>query len=56
MRVLNQSFGPRKAVGVGRDARDLDEFVGGALAWAREYGDTPPAWPPYTARWSISGR
>ncbi|GLY74111.1 hypothetical protein [Actinoallomurus iriomotensis] len=40
------------------DARDPDEFVGSALAGAREYKDIPPvrppAWLPYTARWSRS--
>jgi hypothetical protein len=56
MRVLNKSFGPRKAVGAGRDARDLDEFVGSAFAGARAYGDIPSPWLPYIARWSISGR
>jgi dihydroorotate dehydrogenase len=37
---------------------DLDGFVGSALAGAREYADVPlvrpPAWLPYTARWSRS--
>jgi dihydroorotate dehydrogenase len=36
----------------------LEEFVGSALAGAREYADVPPmrspAWLPYTARWSRS--
>jgi hypothetical protein len=40
--------------------RDLDEFVGSALAGAREYADIPPApspaWAPYTARSRSSGR
>ncbi|MFJ1767675.1 hypothetical protein ACIOD2_45620 [Amycolatopsis sp. NPDC088138] len=38
----------------GLDGLDLAEFVGSALAGAREYGDippvSPPAWLPYTAR------
>ncbi|MDN5914975.1 MAG: hypothetical protein L0I76_07685 [Pseudonocardia sp.] len=37
---------------------DLDGFVGSALAGARDYSDIlpiqPPAWLPYTARWSRS--
>jgi dihydroorotate dehydrogenase len=36
------------------------DFVGSALAGAREYADVPPAlspaWLPYTARWTSSGR
>jgi dihydroorotate dehydrogenase len=39
---------------------DPDEFVGSALAGAREYADIPPApspaWAPYTARSRSSGR
>ncbi|HEX3789737.1 MAG TPA: hypothetical protein VHW44_17860 [Pseudonocardiaceae bacterium] len=38
--------------------RDLTAFVGSALAGARDYADIPPtrppAWLPYTARWSSS--
>ncbi|NBH06565.1 hypothetical protein GTY80_25400 [Amycolatopsis sp. SID8362] len=39
----------------------VDEgFVGSALAGTREYADVPPlpapAWLPYTARWTSSGR
>lgn len=38
--------------------RELDEYVGSALAEARGYADIPPlpapAWLPYTARWSRS--
>lgn len=47
-------------VGAYLDARDvdLDEFVGSALAGARDYAGIPPiqppAWLPYTARWSRS--
>ncbi|MGW4527253.1 hypothetical protein [Amycolatopsis sp. NPDC004378] len=37
-----------------------EDFVGSALAGAREYADVPPppspAWLPYTARWTSSGR
>ncbi|MCR6489094.1 hypothetical protein M8542_40345 [Amycolatopsis sp. OK19-0408] len=37
-----------------------EDFVGSALAGAREYADVPPlpspAWLPYTARWRSSGR
>ena len=44
----------------GLEDLDLDEFVGSALAGAREYGEIPPlpapAWLPYTARLRSSGR
>jgi dihydroorotate dehydrogenase len=37
-----------------------DDFIGSALAGAREYADIAPlpepAWLPYTARWTSSGR
>jgi dihydroorotate dehydrogenase len=37
-----------------------DDFIGSALAGTREYADVPPlpspAWLPYTARWTSSGR
>ncbi|HEY3464696.1 MAG TPA: hypothetical protein VGL47_06155 [Amycolatopsis sp.] len=37
-----------------------EDFIGSALAGTREYGDVPPppspAWLPYTARWTSSGR
>jgi hypothetical protein len=43
---------------LGARGGDLEEFVGSALAGAREYADLPPmrspAWLPYTARWSRS--
>ncbi|VVJ22401.1 Uncharacterised protein [Amycolatopsis camponoti] len=40
--------------------RDFDEFVGSAVAGTREYAEVSPlpapAWLPYTARWTSSGR
>jgi dihydroorotate dehydrogenase len=36
------------------------DFIGSAVAGTREYADVPPspspAWLPYTARWTSSGR
>ncbi|MEA5360662.1 hypothetical protein VA596_14025 [Amycolatopsis sp., V23-08] len=44
----------------GLEGLDLAEFVGSALAGAREYAEVPPvrppAWLPYTARLRSSGR
>ncbi len=37
-----------------------DDFIGSAVAATREYAEVPPlpapAWLPYTARWTSSGR
>ncbi|MYW93828.1 hypothetical protein G3I59_25260 [Amycolatopsis rubida] len=47
-------------VGEGLAGKDFGEFVGSAVAGAREYADLvpppSPAWLPYTARWRSSGR